>query len=68
MVRGFVWEKVAGQQGLLASNFFPYKSSYRFWYLDCCQILYFNATDLKRGSSSYFFLLFHFLVPRKCQV
>ena len=53
---------------LLASNFFPYKSSYRFRYLDCCQILYFNATDLKLGSCTYLFLLFLFLILRKCQV
>ena len=42
---------------LLASNFFPYKSSYHF-----------NATDLNLGSSTYFFLLFSFLVLGKCQV
>ena len=53
---------------LLASNFFLYKSSYRFRYLDCCQILYLNATDLKLGSSTYLFLLFLFLVLTKCQV
>ena len=39
-------------QALLASNFFPYKSSYRFRYLDCCQILYSNATDLKLDIST----------------
>ena len=48
-------------------NFFPYKSSYHFRYLNCCQILYLNATDLKLGSSTYFFLLFLFLVLTKCQ-
>ena len=31
-------------------------------------MLYSNATDLKRGSSTYFFLLFSFLVFTKCQV
>ena len=31
---------------------------YHFRYLNYCQILYFNATDLKLGSSTYFFLLF----------
>ena len=34
-IRGFVWEKVAGEQGLPSSNFFPYKSRY----LNCHQIL-----------------------------
>ena len=42
-------------QGLPSSNFFPYKSSYHFRYLNCCQILYSNATDLKLGS---FYLVF----------
>ena len=37
-----------------------------FRYLNCCQILYSNATDLKLGSSTYFFLLFSFLVFTKC--
>ena len=55
-------------QGLPFSNFFPYKSSYHFLYLNCCQILYLNATDLRIGSSTYFFLLFSFLVFTKCQV
>ena len=32
------------------------------------QILYSTATDLKLGSSTYFFLLFSFLVLTKCQV
>ena len=32
------------------------------------QILHFNATDIKLGSSTYFFLLFPFLVLTKCQV
>ena len=63
ILRGFVWEKVAGGQ-----EFFPYKSSYHFWYLNCRQILYSNATDLKLGNSTYFFLLFSFLVLTKCQV
>ena len=31
-------------------------------------ILYSNATDIKLGSSTYFFLLFPFLVFTKCQV
>ena len=31
-------------------------------------MLYSNATDLKLGSSTYFFLLFPFLVFTKCQV
>ena len=31
-------------------------------------ILYFSATDLKLGSSTYCFLLFLFLVFTKCQV
>ena len=31
-------------------------------------MLYSNATDLKLGSSIYFFLLFLFLVFTKCQV
>ena len=43
-------------QGLPSSNFFPYKS-YHFWYLYCCQILYFNATDPKLGSPTYCFLV-----------
>ena len=48
---------------------FPYcyKSSY-FRDLNCYKILYLNATDLKLGSSTYFFLLFSFLVLTKCQV
>ena len=32
------------------------------------QILYCNATDIKLGISTYFFLLFSFLVFTKCQV
>ena len=35
---------------------------------NCCQTLYSNATDIKLGSSTYFFLLFSFLVFTKCQV
>ena len=53
---------------LPSSNFFPYKSSYHFWDLNCHQILYFNVTDLKLSSSTYFFLLFPFLVFTKSQV
>ena len=68
ILRGFVWEKVAGWQGLPSSNFFPYKSSFHFKYLNCCQILFSNCTDLKLGSSTYFFLLYSFLVLTKCQV
>ena len=55
ILRGFVWEKVAGWQGLPSSNIFPYKCSYHFQYLNCCQVLYSNATDFKRGSSTYCF-------------
>ena len=54
---GFVWEKVAGEQG-----------SYHFRYLNYCQILYSNATGLKLGNSKYFCLVFSFLVFTKCQV
>ena len=50
-----------------SSYFFPCKSSYYFRYLNCCHILYFNATDLKFGSSTYFILLYSFLVHTKCQ-
>ena len=39
-----------------------------FQYLNCCQILYSNATDLELGSSTYFFMLYSFLVFTKCQV
>ena len=42
--------------------------SCHFRYLNCCQILYSNATDLKLGSSTYFFLLYSFLLFTKCQV
>ena len=59
---------IKARQGLPSSNFFPYKSSYHFQYLNCCQILYSNGTDLKLGSSTYFFLLFSFLVFTKCQI
>ena len=38
------------------------------WDLNCCQTLYSKATDLKLGSSTYFFLLFPFLVFTKSQV
>ena len=51
-----------------SSNFFPYKSSYRFRYLNCCHILYSDATDFKLGSPTYVFLLFLFLILTKCQV
>ena len=51
---------------LLSSNFFPYKSTCHFRYLNCCQMLYSNATDLKLGSSTYSFLLFRFLVLMGC--
>ena len=54
ILRGFVWEKVAGWQGLLSSN--------------CCQILYLNATDPTLDNSTYFFPLFSFLVFTKCQI
>ena len=40
ILRGFVWEKVSGEQGLPSSNFFPYKSSYHLRYLKCCQIFF----------------------------
>ena len=36
-------------------NFFSYKSSQYFWDLNCHQILYVNATDLKLDSSTKFF-------------
>ena len=36
--------------------------------LNCYQILYSNATDIKLGSSTYFFLLYPFLVLTKCEV
>ena len=61
MVR-FVWEKAAGGQDLPSSKFFPYKSSKYFRGLNCCQILYSNATDFKLDSSTYLSLLFSFLV------
>ena len=51
-----------------SSNLFPFKSSCHFRYLNCHQILYSNATALKLGSSTQFFLLFPFLVFMKCQV
>ena len=51
-----------------SSNFFAYKSSYRFRYLNCWHILYSDATGLKLGSSAYVFLLFLFLILTKCQV
>ena len=55
--------------GKKSSNFLPYKSSYRFRYLNCCQISYLNATDLKIGSSTYFFPApFISAVLTKCQV
>ena len=42
-----------------------YKSSYHFRYLNCCQSLYSYATDLKLGSSTFFFLFFSNLFPYK---
>ena len=57
-----------GIQNLPSSNFFPYNPLTDFRYLNCCQILYSNTTDFKLGSSTYFFLLFSFLVLTKCQV
>ena len=60
------WLGESVSRGLPSSNFFPYKSSYHFQYLNCCQILYSNATDLKFGSSTYFFLLYSFLEFTKC--
>ena len=62
MLRGFARGKVAGEQALLSSYFFPYKSSLYFQELNCCHILYSNATYLTLGSSTYFSLLFPFLV------
>ena len=47
---------MAGGQALPSTNFFPYK----FWALNCHQILYFNATDPKLSSSTYFSCPFHF--------
>ena len=55
-------------QALPSNNFFPHKSSYHFRDLNCHQILDSNTTDLKPGSSTYFFLLFSFLVFTRCQV
>ena len=47
-----VWQEVwFKNQGNLEQN----KSSYHFQYLNCCQILYYNTTDLKLGS---FYLVF----------
>ena len=54
---------MAEGQALPSSNIFPYK-----WDLNCHQILYFSATDLKLVSSTYFFLLFPFLVFTKSHV
>ena len=53
---------------LANQQLFPYKFSYHLRYWNCCQILYSTATDLKRGSSTYFLLLFSLLLLRKCQV
>ena len=47
---------------LPSSNFFPYKPSYHLRYLNR------YATDLKLGSSTFFVLLYSFLVLTKCQV
>ena len=59
----------AGGQGLPSSNFCHTNPLQNICeYLNCCQILYSNATDLKLGSSTYFFLLFPFLVFVKSQV
>ena len=56
-------------QGLSSSNFFSYKSSYHFQYLNCCQILYFwKLRTLNLAVLLIFYLLFLFLVFTKCQV
>ena len=61
-------ERQTAVRGNWSDHFFPYKFSYHLRYWTCCQILYSTATDLKRGSSTYFFLLFSFLLLGKCQV
>ena len=47
------------------ATFSMQKFSYNLQYLNCCQILYSNATDLKCGSSTCLFLLYSFLVFTK---
>ena len=54
---------------LTNQQLFPIQIFLSFPILNCCKILYSNATDLKLGSSTYFFpVLFSFLVFTKCQV
>ena len=71
MVRGFVWEKVAGWQALLSCNFFPYKSSYHSYISDTLKTaskFYIQYYRHQAWQFYYFFLLFSFLIFTKCQV
>ena len=51
-------ENVAGEQGLVLQQLFPYKSSYSFQSSDCHEISFFNDGGLKLD---IFDMLFPFL-------
>ena len=58
MLRGFVWEKCWRAKLALQQLF----------RIQILLLFLSNATDLKLGCSTYFFLLFPFLVLTKCKV
>ena len=65
ILRGFVWEKVAGVQGLLFSNIFPYKilltfPTFKLPAILCCRP--------QTWQFYIFFLFFLFLVLTKAQL